>query len=144
MQTVLHRKNSNKEGHICHLLTERESQEDDERWHKTWLTLNLQLIVVSVGAARVATFFASCSPASCHISHVLVVAVLLRSIGICVDAEIGVNCRTVTCKVTWGEKLLSNGVCWSVALIELGGGYFCWWCLSIKQMDGCQHRGSQW
>lgn len=59
------------------------------RWHKTWLTLNLHLRGVSVGAARVATLFAGCFPASCHILHILLTAFLHQSIGFCVDAEMG-------------------------------------------------------
>lgn len=76
MQTVLHCKNSNKEGHIHHLLPERESQEDG------WM-MTQDLAEFKSPPKR--SFWRCCQGGhtlcrllSCHISHVPVIAALHR------------------------------------------------------------------
>lgn len=74
MQTVLHCKNSNKEGHIHHLLLERESQGDG------WM-MTQDLAGFKSPPHR--SFWRCCQGGhtlcrllSCHISHVPVIAAL--------------------------------------------------------------------
>lgn len=138
MQTVLHHKNSNKEGHIRHLFREREAKTTDERWHKTWLTLNLHLRAVSVGAARVATLFAGCSPAT---SRGLVAAFLPSSVVLSADAEVGGNCRNLAYEALWGGGLLSNEEYGLMGLIEIGNGFYI---VGAHEADGEVSKQRSW
>lgn len=128
MQTVLHCKNSNKEGHIHHLLLERESQEDG--WMMTQDLAEFKSPPHSSFCRCCQGGHTLCRLLSCHISHVPMIAALHLS-------------SPVTCKVTWGAEFLSNRVCWAMGSIKLTGGSFYCWSLCIKEKEEYQHGGNE-
>lgn len=141
MQTVLHCKNSNKEGHIHRLLTERESQGD-------WWKVTQDLADWKCPPNR---SFCRC----CQGGHTLCkllpcfLPYLACSGNLCSPWKHWLLCgcrdrgelQSLTHKITGGDKL-SHGVCWSMSLMELDGGNLYCWSLSIKHLDRYQHRGS--
>lgn len=133
MQTVLHCKNSNKEGHIHHLLPERESQGDG------WMMTQDLAEFKSPPHRRFwrccqggHTFFAGCSPLLPH---------LTRSRNWCSPSELWCGCWSLTCKATPGAEFLSSAVCWARGSIKPSGGNFYCWSLTMKWREGDQHGG---
>lgn len=109
MQTVLHCKNSNKEGHIHHLLPERESQEDG--WMMTQELAEFKSPPPSSFCRCCQGGHTLCRLLPCHISHVPVIAALHLSFhvaaGVCpAKALEELNSCPVECAGPWGKNQL--------------------------------------
>lgn len=108
MQTVLHCKNSNKEGHIHHLLPERESQEDG--WMMTQDLAELKSPPHRSFCGCCQGGHTLCRLLSCHISHVPGIAALHPSFGVESDLQNHL-----------GDEFPPTGVCWAMGLINSVG-----------------------